>query len=63
MQYDKSLNLIFPREWLVIAAALAVEGISIGSAGCCKGACGQRREPAAYLHDFVLIQITSALAS
>jgi hypothetical protein len=54
----------FPREWLLIgAAALAVEGISIESAGCCHGACGQRSEPAAYLHDFVLSQITSALAS
>jgi len=54
----------FPREWLLIgAAALAVEGISVESAGCSQGACGQRPEPAAYLHDFMLIQITSALAN
>ena len=52
------------REWLLIgAAALTVEGISVESAGCGQGACGQCPEPAAYLHDFVLIQITSALAS
>jgi hypothetical protein len=52
-----------PREWLLIgAAALAVEGISVESAGRSQGACGQRPEPAAYLRDFVLIQITSAFA-
>src|ERR1051326_6498439 len=48
---------------LVGAAALTVEGISIGSAGCSKGACGQSPEPTGYHCDFLLIQITSALAA
>jgi hypothetical protein len=48
---------------LIGAAALAVEGISIESAGCSQGACGQRPEPTGYYRDFLLIQITSALAS
>jgi hypothetical protein len=47
---------------LIRAAALAVEGISIESAGCSQGACGQRPEPTRYHCDFVLIQITSTLA-
>jgi hypothetical protein len=48
---------------LIGAAALAVEGISVGSAGCSHGACGQRPEPTGYHLDFLLIQITSAPAS
>jgi hypothetical protein len=38
-----------------------VEGISVESAGCSQGACGQRREPTGYHRDFPLIQITSTL--
>src|SRR5690349_17786196 len=47
---------------LIGAAALAVEEISIESAGCSQGACGQRPEPTGHHCDFVLIQITSTLA-
>jgi hypothetical protein len=50
------------RKRLMVLAALAEEGISIESAGCSQGACGQRPEPTGYHCDFVLIQITSALA-
>jgi hypothetical protein len=51
------------RKWLQIGAtALAVEGIPIESAGCSQGACGQRPEPTGYDRDFLVIQITSALA-
>jgi hypothetical protein len=46
---------------LIGAATLAVEGISIESAGRSQGACGQRPEPTGYHCDFVLIQITSTL--
>jgi hypothetical protein len=48
---------------LIRAAALAVEGISVESAGCSQGACGQSPEPTGYHRDFLLIQITSALAN
>lgn len=48
---------------LVRAAALAVEGISVKSAGCSQCACGQRPEPTGYHRDFMFIQITSALAN
>jgi hypothetical protein len=47
---------------LIGAAALAVEGISVESAGCRQGACGQRPEPTGYHLDFLLVQITSSLA-
>jgi hypothetical protein len=63
MQYNKFREPAGPSSSGYIGAALAVEGISVNSAGCCQGACGQRPDPAAYLYDFVLIQITSALAS
>jgi len=46
---------------LIGAAALAVESISIESAGRSQGACGQRPEPAGYHCDFMLIQIASTL--
>jgi hypothetical protein len=45
---------------LIRAAALAVEGISIESAGGSQGACGQSPESTGYHRDFLLIQITSA---
>ena len=48
---------------LIGAATLAVEGISVESAGCSQGACGQGPEATGYHLDFLLIQITSALAS
>jgi hypothetical protein len=48
---------------LVRAAALAVEDITVESAGCSQGACGQRPEPTGHHRDFMLIQITSALAN
>jgi len=47
---------------LIGAAALAVEGISIESAGCSQRACGQCPKPTGHHCDFVLIQITSTLA-
>jgi hypothetical protein len=45
---------------LIRAAALAVEGISIESAGGSQGACGQSPQSTGYHRDFLLIQITSA---
>jgi len=54
---------VFTAETLLIgAAALAVEGISVESAGCSQRACGQRPEPTGYHRDFLVIQGTSALA-
>jgi hypothetical protein len=50
------------RKRLMILAALAEEGISVKSAGCSQGACGQRRDSTGYHGDFLLIQITSTLA-
>jgi len=47
---------------LIGAAALAVEGISVESAGRGQGACCQRPEPTGYHRDFLVIQITSSLA-
>jgi len=47
----------------MVLAALAEEGISIKSAGCSQGACGQRRDSTGYHGDFMLIQITSTLAN
>jgi hypothetical protein len=47
---------------LIGAAALAVEEISVESAGRSQGACGQRPEPTGHHLDFLLIQITSSLA-
>jgi hypothetical protein len=50
------------RECLYVAAALAV-GISVGGAGESQGAFGRSPEAAGYLHYFVFVQVTSALAS
>jgi hypothetical protein len=47
----------------MVLAALAEEGISVKSAGCSQGACGQRRDSTGYHGDFMLIQITSTLAN
>ena len=57
-----SKEVLTAKRLLIGAAALAVEQISIESAGCSQGASGQRPEPTGYHCDFVLIQVTSTLA-
>src|SRR5690349_17861944 len=56
-------RVFMAKRLLIGAAALAVEGISVERAGCSQSTCGQRPEPTGYHRDFMLIQITSALAS
>ena len=44
-------------------ATVLVGAFSVEDAYCNQGACGQRSEAAAYLLDFLLIQVTSALTN
>ena len=48
---------------LIGTAALAVESISVEGAGGSHAAFGRGPQSAGYLHDFVLVQVTSAPAS